>query len=73
MGGGDGITASQIGDGARDLVARLGVLSSVSFEPANIHEINLLQNAYDADLLGQITDYFTSAQNINSSHEFAVP
>ena len=50
---------------AWDLAARLGVASRVSFEAADIHAVDLPQNAYDAVLLGQITDYLTSAQNIN--------
>lgn len=49
---------------ARDLAARLGVSSKVSFEATDIHEVDLPENAYDAVLLGQITDYLTSVQNI---------
>jgi SAM-dependent methyltransferase len=49
---------------ARDLAARLGVSSRVLFEAADIHKADLLENAYDATLLGQITDYLTPTQNI---------
>lgn len=49
---------------ARDLAARLGVSSRVSFEASDILEADLGESAYDAALLGQITDYFTSAQNV---------
>lgn len=50
---------------ARDLAVRLGVLSRVAFKAGDIHEVDLPENAYDAALLGDITDYFTSTQNIN--------
>jgi ubiquinone/menaquinone biosynthesis C-methylase UbiE len=48
---------------ARELSARLGVLDLVSFEEGDILTVELGRDRYDAALLGQITDYFTPAQN----------
>jgi len=48
---------------ARDLASRLGVSPRVSYEEGDALEIGLGQGRYDAALLGQITDYFTPAQN----------
>jgi len=48
---------------ARDLASRLGVSPRVSCEEGDVLEIDLGQSRYDGALLGQITDYFTPAQN----------
>ena len=47
----------------RSLASRLGVLDRVSFEEGDILKVELGRGRYDAALLGQITDYFTAAQN----------
>jgi 2-polyprenyl-3-methyl-5-hydroxy-6-metoxy-1,4-benzoquinol methylase len=47
----------------RSLASRLGVLDRVSFEAGDLLRVELGRGRYDAALLGQITDYFTAAQN----------
>jgi 2-polyprenyl-3-methyl-5-hydroxy-6-metoxy-1,4-benzoquinol methylase len=47
----------------RSLASRLGVSDRVSFEAGDILNVELGRRRYDAALLGQITDYFTAAQN----------
>ena len=48
---------------ARNLAERMGVKSQVDFKPANLLDADLGENQFDAALAGQITHYFTVAQN----------
>jgi ubiquinone/menaquinone biosynthesis C-methylase UbiE len=53
---------------ARDLADRMGVESQVVFKPANLLEVDLGENQFDAILAGQITHYLSEAQNTNLFH-----
>ena len=57
------LDSSDVLDVARDLASRLGISDRVSFESGDVLEADLGHSSYDAALLGQITDYFTAAQN----------
>jgi 2-polyprenyl-3-methyl-5-hydroxy-6-metoxy-1,4-benzoquinol methylase len=50
---------------ARDLAKRMGVESQVVFKPANLLDVDLGENQFNAALCGQITHYLTSEQNGN--------
>lgn len=50
---------------ARDLAERMGVESQVAFKPANLLDVDLGEDQFDAALAGQITHYLTDVQNAN--------
>jgi hypothetical protein len=50
---------------ASDLAERLQISSQVTYQPGDLLSAGLGENHYDAALLGQITHYFTEAQNLD--------
>jgi SAM-dependent methyltransferase len=57
------IDSAQVLEVAADLAARMGVSGHVSLKEGDILHIDLGRSQYDVTLLGQVTDYFTPAQN----------
>jgi ubiquinone/menaquinone biosynthesis C-methylase UbiE len=57
------VDSADVLDVAREVAARLGVLSQAAFLPGDMHTMSLGRGQYDAALLGQITYFFQADHN----------
>ncbi len=59
------VDSKQVLEIAKDLAQRMDIEAQVVFVPGDILHYDFKNESYEAVLLGQITDYFTSEQNEN--------